>query len=202
MNYRTIAKRPETYAQTLNERTHVNRITLSAAPWEIPEEEKQHPRPIDPPQFKVSSPPVSVNIDKPKAVDRFSAWQQSELAERMLATARAEGHRGEIPKSIAAQKESGAKGAATRREYSSLMIRLLSHLQHGDVTRSALRVILGNSGNFNTQRRRAEELGWVKGEDGSNDRMWITSAGLVALAEMKANGGGGNGRFATGGSRQ
>ena len=201
MNYRTIIKRPETYVQTRNEGTHVNRITLKAAPWETVPEEKQHPRPVEQPQFKVSSPRVSVKTYQPTD-DPFSAWDESELAERMRASAKSEGKWASMPPDLRVHKENGAKSARARREFSSLMIRLLSHLQHGDVTRAALRIILGNSGNFNTQRRRAEELGWVKGGDGPNDRMWITSTGLVALAAMRANAVEGNGRLVTAGSGQ
>ena len=201
MNYRTIIKRPETYVQTRNEGTHVNRITLKAAPWETVPEEKQHPRPVEQPQFKVSSPRVSVKTYQPTD-DPFSEWDESELAERMRASAKAEGQWSRMPSDPRVLKENGAKRAKPRREFSSVMIRLLSHLHHGDKTRAELRSIFGNSGSFNAQRRRAEELGWVKGGAGPNDHMWITSSGLVALAEMRQNAVEGNGRLVTGGSRQ
>ena len=198
---RTVIKRPETYAQTLNEKTHVNRITLKALPWETVPEEKQHPRPVEQPQFKVSSPRVSVKTYQPTD-DPFSAWDESELAERMLASTKSEGQRSRMPSDPRVLKENGAKRAKPRREFSSVMIRLLSHLHHGDVSRAALRIIFGNSGSFNAQRRRAEELGWVKGGAGPNDRMWITSSGIRALAEMRANAVEEKGRLVTAGSRQ
>ena len=198
---RTVIKRQDTYVQTRNEGTHVNRITLKALPWETVPEEKQHPRPVEQPQFKVSSPRVSVKTYQPTG-DPFSAWDESELAERMRASARSEGKRAGMLPELRVLKENGAKRARPRREFSFVMIRLLSHLHHGDVSRAALRIIFGNSGNFSTQRRRAEELGWVKGGDGPNDRMWITSAGLKALAEMRANAVEEKGRLMTGGSGQ
>lgn len=198
---RTVIKRQDTYVQTRNEGTHVNRITLKAAPWETVPEEKKHPRPVEQPQFKVSLPRVSVKTYQPTD-DPFSAWDESELAERMRVSAKSEGKWAGMPPDLRVLKENGAKRAKPRREFSSVMIRLLSHLHHGDVSRAALRIIFGNSGSFNAQRRRAEELGWVKGGDGPNDRMWITSAGIRALAEMRANAVEGNGRLVTGGSGQ
>lgn len=201
MNYRTVINRQDTYVQTRNEGTHVNRITLKAAPWETVPEEKQHSRPAEQPQFKVSSPRVSVKTYQPTD-DPFSAWDESELAEKMRASAKAEGQWSRMPSYPRVHKENGAKRAKPRREFSSVMIRLLSHLHHGDVSRAALRIIFGNSGSFNAQRRRAEELGWVNGGAGPNDRMWITSSGIMALAAMRANAVEERGRLVTGGSRQ
>lgn len=143
---------------------------------------------------------VSIKTEPPKKP--FAAWDESELAEKMRASAKAEGQRSRMPSDPRVLKENGAKRAKPRREFSSMMIRLLSHLHHGDKMRAELRSIFGNSGNFNVQRRRAEELGWVNGGAGPNDRMWITSAGIMALAEMRANAVEEKGRLVTGGSRQ
>ena len=198
---RTVINRPETYVQARNEGTHVNRITLKAAPWETVPEEKQHPRPVEQPQFKVSSPRVSVKTYQPTD-DPFSAWDESELAKRMLEAAKSEGKWAGMPPDLWAHKENGAKGAAGRQSSSRLMIRLLLHLQQGNLTRSSIIGLLGRSGNSRVQMKWAKDLGWVKGGDKPNEIMWITSSGLVALAEMRANAVEERGRLVTGGSRQ
>ena len=198
---RTVINRPETYVQTRNEGTHVNRITLKAAPWETVPEEKQHPRPVDPPQFKVSSPRVSVKTYQPTD-DPFSAWDESELAEKMRESAKSEGKWAGMPPDLWAHKENGAKSATGRQSFSRLMIRLLLHLQQGNLTRSSVIALLGRSGNARVQMKWAKDLGWVKGGDKPNEIMWITSAGIMALAEMRANAVEERGRLVTGGSRQ
>ena len=157
--------------------------------------------PIEPHVVRVTfGRSVSIKTEPPKKP--FAAWDESDLAERMRASAKSEGQRSGMPPDLRVLKQNGAKRAKPRREFSSVMIRLLSHLHHGDVSRAALRIIFGNSGSFNAQRRRAEELGWVNGGAGPNDRMWITSAGIRALAEMRANAVEERGRLVTGGSRQ
>ena len=140
--------------------------------------------PIEPHVVRVpfgrSVPIKSEPPDKP-----FAAWDEAQLAAAMLAQARAEGHMGALPVSTAKQKAGGAKGAGMRRDYSTLMVRLLSHLRYGNVQRGALRIILGGSGNFNTQLRRAFQMGWITGGNGSTDLISITVTGIIALGEMR-----------------
>lgn len=78
---RTVAKRAGTYMQPGHDGLHINRITLTAAPWDEPEVEAVHPMPaagiFDPISVrtpKVARPRVAV-------VDRFSQNDQDVLRE-------------------------------------------------------------------------------------------------------------------------
>ena len=130
----------------------------------------------------------------------YDAWDEANLADAMRKTAKQEGHRGAIPKSMAELKERNARGQATRamkekanrdvkekrnREYSAIMVRLLTFLRIEKVERGNLVGIFGNSGNTKKKIRQAFEMEWIVGGNGQKDLIGITDAGIAALAAMR-----------------
>ena len=117
--------------------------------------------------------------------DRFAEWDQELLRDDWNGLCRDEGHRAAAPKSIAGMQANGAKGAAARRQYSKMMVTLLSNLRYSDVKRAALRIRLGKSCNYNAQLRRAKEMGWITGDPEPDAMIHLTMAGRIALAAMR-----------------
>jgi hypothetical protein len=177
---RTIANQPG------HDAGHINRVTLRAEPWFTPPEaKKDHPRPTAGKLEAVSLRAPQVARVRVPCPDRFADLDQDLIAEQWLALCRREGHRPILPPSSALQRESARRGAETRKPGTSqIMIDLLERLRHGDIRRSELlrsRV----SGNATLQRKRAFELGWIKGGSHPDSLITITTEGYAALQAMR-----------------
>jgi hypothetical protein len=177
---RTIANKPD------HEAGHINRVTLRAEPWDTPPEaKKDHPRPTAGKLEAVSLRTPQVARVRVPSPDRFAYWDQDLIAEQWLALCRREGHRPMLPPSSALQSEAARRGAETRKPGTSqIMIDLLERLRHGDIRRSEL-LSSRVSRNATLQRKRAFELGWIKGGSHPDSLITITTEGYAALQAMR-----------------
>ena len=127
---RTVAKRAGTYMQPGHDGLHINRITLTAAPWDEPEIEAVHPMPapgiFDPISLrtpKVARPRVAI-------VDRFSQWGQDALREAWMEGIPEEMRNGYRPKRAASE--------ATSRPSAKSLRAVMDHLAQGSDTRTGI----------------------------------------------------------------
>lgn len=83
---RAIPRRPGTYMQPGDDGLQVNRVTLRAEPWAVQPVEAERPRPVDVPQYRVTSPKIDVLPHKPVTGDRFAEWDEDILREEWAAS--------------------------------------------------------------------------------------------------------------------
>ena len=184
---RTIERRTGTHWG--DDRSHINRITLGAEPWAEPElkpelkPEHQRPAPGRFAPISVRTPTVAkVEDEQP---DRFAEWEEDFLADEWKDLCRDEGHIAKPPASVARQREAAKLGAAKRLPQTSrIMVDLLERLRHGDIRRSKL-FDSNLGGNVAVHRRRAFEMGWIKGGSQPDALISLTAAGYKALAAMR-----------------
>jgi hypothetical protein len=177
---RTIANKPG------HDAGHINRVTLRAEPWDTPPEaKKDHPRPAPGKLEAVSLRTPQVARVRAPCPDRFADLDQDLLAKQWQALCQREGHRSIMPPRPAMQRESARRGAETRKPGASqIMIDLLERLRHGDIRRSEL-LSSRVSRNATLQRKRAFELGWIKGGSHPDSLITITTEGYAALQAMR-----------------
>jgi hypothetical protein len=186
---RTIAKRLGTYMDAGETGVHVNRITLRAEPWIVPEQPKDHKRP-DPGRFEaisVRTPTIAkVRSEHP---DRFAQWDEDVLADEWKALCRREGHMRGLPLSTDLQRQRGSTGGLVSQQHDGLpdyMARALRHFSRGDDTTNGMAAAIKMSDSRGKEAvRKLRSYGFIQSTAHSGGRSFhaITQLGLGAICK-------------------
>ena len=81
---RIVAKRPGTYMQPGADGVHINRVTLRAEPWAVPEVEVIHARPAAGKFEAISVRTPTIAKVRVPSVDRFAEWDEDTLRDEWM----------------------------------------------------------------------------------------------------------------------
>jgi hypothetical protein len=186
---RTIAKRTGTYMEAGETGVHVNRVTLRAEPWAVPEEPKEHQRPA-PGRFEpisVRTPTIAkVRDENP---DRFAEWEEDFLADEWKALCRREGQMRGLPLSTELQRQRGSAGGLVSQQHDGLpdyMARALRHFARGDDTTNGMAVAIKMSDSRGKEAvRQLRSYGFIQSTPRSGGGAFhaITQLGLKAIGK-------------------
>lgn len=177
---RTIAKRAGTYMQHGHNGVHVNRVTLLAEPWAVPEVEAVNARPAPGIFDAISVRTPQAPQPRAPITDRFSAWDEDALREEWMEGIAEAMRKGYRPKRAASE--------VTTRPSAKSLRAVMDHLSQGPDTRTG--IMFSTQLSHQTMHRVSAELrdtGMVVLSKAKGVSTYtLTPRGHVALAERVA----------------